>query len=137
MDKPIEKKKGIALVFSKKALPYWFGGFMAAFILWLVFRDDASTLRVNGDTLSINEVTSGEFNDYIRISGQVHPMTTIQVSPREAGIVEESLLRLETTSRALHFCLKLKDVEAELHLLLFHLDHCVSQSILLFRKIRL
>ena len=46
MDKPIEKKKGIALVFSKKALPYWFGGFMAIFILWLVFRDDASTLRI-------------------------------------------------------------------------------------------
>ena len=70
MDKPIEKKKGIALVFSKKALPYWFGGFMAIFILWLIFRDDASTLRVNGDTLTINEVKAGEFNDYIRISGQ-------------------------------------------------------------------
>jgi len=89
MDKVIEKKKGIALVFSKKALPYWFGAMMAAFILWLIFRDDASTLRINSETLTVSEVRSGEFNDYIRISGQVHPMTTIQLSPREAGIVEE------------------------------------------------
>ena len=87
MDKAIEKKKGIALVFSKKALPYWFGGFMAIFILWLIFRDDSSTLRVNAETLTISEVRAGEFNDYIRISGQVHPMTTIQLSPRESGIV--------------------------------------------------
>ena len=92
MDRPIEKKKGIALIFSSKALPYWFGGLMAVFILWLIFRDNSSTLRVNGDTLTVSEVTDGEFNDYIRISGQVQPMTTVQLSPRESGIVEEILI---------------------------------------------
>lgn len=92
MDRPIEKKKGIALIFSKKALPYWFGGIMATFIISLIFRDDASTLRVNGESLSISEVREGEFNDYIRLSGQVQPMTTIQVSPRESGIVEDILI---------------------------------------------
>ena len=89
MDRIIEKKKGIAAVFTKKALPYWTGAIITAFILWIVFRDDASTLRVNGDTLSISKVTSGEFNDYIRISGQVQPMTTIQISPQEGGTVEK------------------------------------------------
>ena len=59
MDRIIEKKKGLALVFSKKALPYWFGVFMAAFILYLVFRDDSSTLRVNAETLTVSEVTRG------------------------------------------------------------------------------
>ena len=92
MDRIIEKKKGLALIFSKKALPYWFGVFMAAFILYLVFRDDSSTLRVNADTLTISEVTSGEFNDYIRLSGQVQPMTTVQLSPRESGIVEQIVI---------------------------------------------
>ena len=52
-------------------------------------RDNASTLRVNGDTLNIATVEQGEFNDYIRISGQVQPMTTIQLSPLEGGVVEE------------------------------------------------
>ena len=92
MDKIIEKKKGIAVAFTKKALPFWFGALMAAFILWLVLRDDASTLRVNGETLSISEVRSGEFNDYIRISGQVQPMTTIQISPQEGGIVQQIII---------------------------------------------
>ena len=92
MDKVLEKKKGIALIFSRKALPYWFGSFMAAFILWLIFRDDSSTLRVNAETLTISEVQAGEFNDYIRISGQVQPMTTVQLSPRESGIVEQIVI---------------------------------------------
>lgn len=92
MDKIIEKKKGIAIAFTKKALPYWFGTFLTIFILWLIMRDDATTLRVNAGTLSISEVISGEFNDYIRVSGQVQPMTTIQISPQEGGIVQEILI---------------------------------------------
>ena len=117
MDRPIEKKKGIALAFTSKALPYWFGGFMAVFIMWLIFRDDASTLRINGDTLSISEVTSGEFNDYIRISGQVHPMTTIQVSPREAGIVEEIVIEEGTQVKAGDVIIRLSNDDLDLEIL--------------------
>lgn len=89
MDRIIEKKKGLALVFSRKALPWWLGAMLLVFILWAALRDNASTLRVNGDTLNIATVEQGEFNDYIRISGQVQPMTTIQLSPLEGGVVEE------------------------------------------------
>ena len=89
MDRIIEKKKGLALVFSRKALPWWLGALLLVFILWVALRDNASTLRVNGDTLNIATVEQGEFNDYIRISGQVQPMTTIQLSPLEGGVVEE------------------------------------------------
>lgn len=117
MDRVLEKKKGIALVFSKKALPYWFGGFMAIFILWLILRDDASTLRVNGDTISVSEVTSGEFNDYIRISGQVQPMTTIQLSPREAGIVEEIVCEEGTQVKAGDVIIRLSNDDLDLEIL--------------------
>ena len=89
MDKIIEKKKGFAAVFTKRALPYWMGALVVVFVLWLVFRDNSSTLRVNGDTLSYGTVTRGEFNDYIRVTGQVQPMTTIQISPLEGGVVQE------------------------------------------------
>ena len=89
MDRKIEKKKGVRLAFSRKALPYWGGALLLALILWLVFRDNSSTLRVDSDTVTTGEVTQGEFNDYIRISGQVQPMTTIQISPLEGGVVEE------------------------------------------------
>ena len=117
MDRAIEKKKGIALVFSKKALPWWFGGLMVIFIMWLIFRDDASTLRVNGETLSVSEVTAGEFNDYIRISGQVHPMTTIQVSPREAGIVEEIVCEEGTQVKAGDVIVRLSNDDLDLEIL--------------------
>ena len=89
MDKIIEKKKGLAAVFTKRALPYWMGAVVVVFVLWLVFRDNSSTLRVNGDTLSYGTVARGEFNDYIRVTGQVQPMTTIQISPLEGGVVQE------------------------------------------------
>ena len=89
MDRKIEKKKGLALAFTKKALPFWGGAILLAFILWLIFRDDAKKLRIDADNVTIGTVTSGEFNDYIRISGQVVPMTTIQISPLEGGVVQQ------------------------------------------------
>ena len=89
MDRKIEKKKGIALAFTKKALPFWGGALLLAFILWLIFRDDAQKLRIDADNITVSTVTQGEFNDYIRISGQVAPMTTIQISPLEGGVVQQ------------------------------------------------
>ena len=117
MDKIIEKKKGIAVAFTKKALPYWFGALLGAFILWLVLRDDASTLRVNGETLSISEVRSGEFNDYIRISGQVQPMTTIQISPQEGGIVQEILIEEGSKVKAGDVILSMSNDNLDLQIL--------------------
>ena len=117
MDRVLEKKKGIALVFSKKALPYWFGGLMVIFIMWLIFRDDASTLRVNGDTLTVSEVRAGEFNDYIRISGQVVPMTTIQLSPRESGIVEEIVMEEGSQVKAGDVIVRLSNDNLDLEIL--------------------
>ena len=117
MDRPIEKKKGIALAFTSKALPYWFGAFMAAFILWLIFRDDASTLRVNEETLIVSDVTAGEFNDYIRLSGQVQPMTTVQLSPRESGIVEEIVIEEGSAVKAGDVIVRLSNDELDLQIL--------------------
>lgn len=117
MDKVIEKKKGIAVAFTKKALPYWFGAAMAIFIIWLIFRDDASTLRVNADTLSVSEVRSGEFNDYIRVSGQVQPMTTIQISPLEGGIVQEIIIEEGSKVRAGDEILRLSNDNLDLQIL--------------------
>ena len=117
MDKVLEKKKGFALVFSRKALPYWFCAIMAGFILWLVFRDDASTLRVDADTLAICEVTEGEFNDYIRISGQVQPMTTIQISPQEGGVVQEIIMEEGSKVKAGDEIIRLSNDNLDLQIL--------------------
>lgn len=77
------------MIFTKKAVPFWLGAVLVAFIVWLVARDDSKKLRVNMDNISVSAVTMGQFNDYIRISGQVAPITTIQISPLEGGVVQE------------------------------------------------
>ena len=89
MDKKIEPKKGMALLLSKKALPYWSALLVVAFVLYLILRDNVSTLRIDNEALSISEVVSGDFNDYIRVNGQVQPMTTVQISSLETGVVKE------------------------------------------------
>lgn len=92
MDRIIEQEKGFKRVFTKKALPYWAGALFVAFVIYLIARPNDKTLRVDRDTLMISEAQKGEFNDYIRISGRVQPMTTIQLSPQEGGIVQEILI---------------------------------------------
>lgn len=92
MDKIIEKKTGWRAWFTKKALPWWIGGAVVILIAWVLLTPNHSTLRINGDTVTVGNVTSGEFNDYIRLSGTVQPLVTIQISPVEGGIVEEILI---------------------------------------------
>ena len=89
MDRAIEQKKGFRKLFTRKALPYWGGALLLVFIGWLVLRDDARKLRVGGEAITVSEVRRGEFNDYIRVSGRVVPMTTVQLSPLEGGVVKE------------------------------------------------
>ena len=92
MDKIIEKKTGWRVAFTKKALPYWLGALLLAFIVYLIARPNNKTLRVDKDTITVSSAEKGEFNDYIRISGRVQPMTTIQLSPQEGGIVQTILI---------------------------------------------
>ena len=63
----------------------------------LIIKPNQSTLRINGDTMTISTVKQGEFNDYIRLSGTVQPLVTIQISPVEGGIVQEILIEEGST----------------------------------------
>ena len=92
MDKIIEKKTGWRMAFTKKAMPWWLGALLLVFVIYLIARPNNKTLRVDKDTVTISSAVKGEFNDYIRISGRVQPMTTIQLSPQEGGIVEKILI---------------------------------------------
>ncbi len=92
MDKIIEKKTGWRVAFTKKALPWWLGALLLVFIVYLIARPNNKTLRVDKDAITVSSAVKGEFNDYIRISGRVQPMTTIQLSPQEGGIVERILI---------------------------------------------
>ncbi|MGM9736216.1 MAG: efflux RND transporter periplasmic adaptor subunit [Candidatus Cryptobacteroides sp.] len=130
MDKIIEKKKGISVIFTKKALPWWGGALVLAFILWLVFRDNSATLRVNADSLTISEVRQGEFNDYIRVSGQVQPMTTIQISPQEGGIVQEIVTEEGSKVKAGDVIIRLSNDNLDLQILNSEAELAEKENIL-------
>ena len=100
MDKIIEKKTGWRVAFTKKALPWWLGALLLAFIIYLFVRPNDKTLRVDRDSITTGTAVRGEFNDYIRISGRVQPMTTVQLSPQEGGIVQAILIEEGSRVRA-------------------------------------
>ena len=86
MDIKLEKKKGL----QKKHVPYViFGAIGLVLLALIVFSSGAKRLKVNSETINIGEVSHGDFKEYIRITGNVQPRTTIQLSPLEGGIVKQ------------------------------------------------
>lgn len=130
MDRIIEKKKGWALLLSKKALPYYFGLLFLVFVGYLVLRDKASTLRVRSESIVTAEVKRGQFNDYLRVSGQVQPMTTVQVSPLESGVVQEIFIEEGTKVKAGDPILRLSNENLDMQILNSEADLAEKENIL-------
>lgn len=86
MDTPIERNSR----WSKKRIYGLLGGsLLLLIVLYFLFRDTSSSMRVEKDRLTIARVEQGEFNDYIRIIGQVMPSRIIYLDAIEGGRVEE------------------------------------------------
>lgn len=130
MDKIIEKKTGWRVAFTKKALPWWLGALLVVFVVYLIVRPNNKTLRVDKDTVTISNVVRGEFNDYIRISGRVQPMTTIQLSPQEGGIVEKILIEEGSPVKAGDAILVLSNDNLDLQILNSEAELAEKENIL-------
>ena len=114
MDRKIEHKTRL----RKKHIPYFVGG---AFILivaaWLIFGEHRSSLRVDSRTITVAEAKQGEFNDYVRVNGIVQPITTVQLTPLEGGIVQEILLEEGATVRKGDIIIKLSNPQLNIQIL--------------------
>ena len=130
MDKIIEKKKGWRVAFTRKALPWWLGALLLAFIIYLIARPNNKTLRIDRDTLTFGTAERGEFNDYIRISGRVQPMTTIQLSPQEGGIVQQILIEEGSPVKAGDAILVLSNDNLDLQILNSEAELAEKENIL-------
>lgn len=130
MDKIIEKKTDWRVAFTKKALPWWLGALLMVFVVYLIVRPNNKTLRVDKDTVTISNVVMGEFNDYIRISGRVQPMTTIQLSPQEGGIVEKILIEEGSPVKAGDAILVLSNDNLDLQILNSEAELAEKENIL-------
>ncbi len=89
MDIKLEKKKGI----QKKHIPYIAGGALFLLLLgWIIFGDHSSTLKIDSRGISIGIAKQDLFNDFVRIDGIVQPITVVQLSSLEGGVVEEKVV---------------------------------------------
>ena len=78
-------------------------------LLWLLFRDTSSSLKVEKERITIATVQKGEFNDYIRVIGQVLPDRIIYLDAIEGGRVEERLIEEGAQVRAGDVILRLSN----------------------------
>ena len=130
MDIKLEKKTGWRAVFSKKSLPYLFGALMVVLIVWLLLKENTSTLRVNMATVTVSNVEEGEFNDYVSLSGTVQPMTTMQLSPLESGVVERVVAEEGTAVKAGDVILEMSNKQLSMQILQSEADLAEKQNIL-------
>ena len=123
----MEKKKGI----QKKHLPYLIGGGIILLLLgMIVFGNHAATLRVDRESVNIAQVTYGEFNDYIRLNGQVQPISVVQLSPEEGGIVQEKVVEEGTHVKKGDVILRLSNSNLDLQILNAESELAEKQNLL-------
>lgn len=86
MDRKLEKK-----TWTPRRIAYIIGAalLVAGIIYQLGFADHRSTMNVEQDRLSITTVKTGEFTDYILVSGQIEPAQTFYLDAVEGGMVAE------------------------------------------------
>ncbi|MBR4156799.1 MAG: efflux RND transporter periplasmic adaptor subunit [Bacteroidales bacterium] len=130
MDIKLEKKKGLKALFRMKNMPYFGAAALVVFIVWLALRDNKSTLRVDAATMSVAVVEHGEFNDYVRLTGSVQPMTTVQLSPLESGVVERIVAEEGTSVKRGDVILEMSNNSLSMQILQSEADLAEKQNIL-------
>lgn len=106
MDREIKQKHPLLKKYAKIAIPAMA---IAALMLWAFLGSGTTTYRTDGNALTISEVTKGDFNDYIRLNGQVSAGMVVQVSALETGIVEQKLIAEGTMVNAGDIILTLRN----------------------------
>jgi HlyD family secretion protein len=132
MDIQLEKKKGI----RKKHIPYLAGGaFFLVLVGWIIFGDHSSTLRVDARGISIGEAKKDLFNDFVRVDGQVQPITVVQISPEEGGTVQEKVVEEGANVRRGDVIIRLSNSQLDLQIL--NSEANLTEQMSIFRNTRI
>lgn len=114
MDRKIEQKGGL----KRKHIPWIAGGvFVMAVTGWLIFGDHSSSLKVDSRTVSIETAQQGLFNDYVRVNGVVQPISTVQLTPLEGGIVEQKVVEEGATVNKSDVIIRLSNTQLNIQIL--------------------
>lgn len=130
MDIKLEKKTGWKALLQKKNIPYAVVAVFMILVVSLLLRDNSSTLRVDANILTIAPVEQTEFNDYVRLSGTVKPITTVQISPMESGVVERIVAEEGTMVKKGDVIVELSNNNLSMQILNSEADLAEKQNIL-------
>lgn len=89
MDREIKQKNPRLRKYAKIGVP---AILLVGLLVWAFAGTGDKVYRTDANSLTISDVTNGNFNDYIRLSGQVEAGIVVQVSALETGIVEQKLI---------------------------------------------
>lgn len=127
MDIQLEKKRGL----QRKHIPYVIGGALAVvFILWLAFGNFGGTMKVDAKTVTIADVKRAQFDDFVRLSGSVLPISTVHISPEEGGIVMERVAEEGQTVKKGDVIIRLSNSSLDLQILNAEAELAEKQNIL-------
>jgi HlyD family secretion protein len=127
MDIQLEKKKGI----RSKHLPYIAGGaIFIGLLAWIIFGDHSSTLKIDARGISAGTAVLDQFNDFVRVDGQVQPITIVQLSPEEGGIVQEKVIEEGSQVRRGDVIVRLSNSALDLQILSAEAELAEKQNFL-------
>lgn len=130
MDIKIKKEKGLKGIRPKYWIYISVGITLITIIIWLAFSDLSSTLKVEEKGLYIAEAKSAKFEDFVRVNGQVMPISLVQLSPEEGGIVREKVVEEGTYVKKGDVIVRLSNSNLELQILNAEAELAEKQNIL-------
>jgi HlyD family secretion protein len=114
MDRVIREKRWIKKKYWKYIIS---GAVVIAVVLFFIFRDWTSTVRVEKERITIAPVFRGVFNDYITNDGTAAPISTVYLDAYEGGKVEEILLEEGSMLRKGDVIIRLSNNDINLNIL--------------------
>lgn len=130
MDIKIEKGKGIKALKPRHWIYIGGGLLLAALIIWLVTSDLSKTLKVEQKGLTIASVKKGQFDDFVRLDGRVQPISVVQISPQEGGIVVEKVVEEGASVKKGDVLVRLRNSNLDLQILNAESELAEKQNIL-------
>lgn len=130
MDIKIEKGKGIKALKPRHWIYIGGGLLLATLIIWLVTSDLSKTLKVEQKGLTIASVKKGQFDDFVRLDGRVQPISVVQISPQEGGIVVEKVVEEGASVKKGDVLVRLRNANLDLQILNAESELAEKQNIL-------
>ncbi len=127
MDIKIERKKGPT---TKQTIIGTISIGAVALLVWAIVSGSRGAMRVERSQMTVAEVKSGEFNDYVRVNGQVAPIQVVQISPEEGGIVRERVVEEGAMVNTGDVILRLSNSNLDLEILNAEAELAEKQNLL-------